>query len=182
MLQTLTNLGTNLVYLGLAKIIVAQDETGSLFFKDDVEVNPGSYRKPNEALSICHWNSNNISIHTFTNLLKAYVKFDIICLSETYLDSSSPFDDNNFTSQSNWIVHSGTHPSQHTSCNHQIIYTKCNLKIQDSNDDLIRRAINQFNWKKAFENKNVDEKVLTFNETVLNILSNLILHELIVCV
>ena len=94
MLQTSANLGTNLVYLGLAKIIVAQDETGSLFFKDDVEVNPGSYRKPNEALSICHWNSNNISIHTFTNLLKAYVKFDIICLSETYLDSSSPFDDN----------------------------------------------------------------------------------------
>ena len=31
-------------------------------------------------------------------LLKVYIaipKFDIICISETYLDSSTPFDDNN---------------------------------------------------------------------------------------
>ena len=52
---------------------------------------------------------------------------------------------------------------------------------QDSNDDLIRRAINQFNWEKAFKNKNVDEKVLTFDKTVTNILGNFIPHELIAC-
>ena len=52
---------------------------------------------------------------------------------------------------------------------------------KDSNDDLIRRVINQFNWGRASENKNVDEKVLTFNKTVMNILSNFIPHELIVC-
>ena len=51
---------------------------------------------------------------------------------------------------------------------------------KDSNDDLIRRVINQFNWERASENKNVDE-VLTFNKTVMNILSNFIPHELIVC-
>ena len=52
---------------------------------------------------------------------------------------------------------------------------------KDSNGDLIRRAINQFNWGGAFENKNVNEKVLTFNKTVMNILSNFIPHKLIVC-
>ena len=52
---------------------------------------------------------------------------------------------------------------------------------KDSNDDLIRRAINQFNWERDFENKNVDEKVLTFSKTVVNILSNFIPHELIAC-
>ena len=50
-----------------------------------VEVNPGPNRKPNGALSICHWNLNSISAHNFAKLylLKAYVtvhKFDIICL------------------------------------------------------------------------------------------------------
>ena len=99
-----------------------------------------------------------------------------------------------FTSQPNLIFDSVTHPSLYPNCNHQIIYAKINLKIhypppythevwqyKDSNDDLIRRAINQFNWKRAFENKNVDEKVFTFNKTALNILSNFIPHELIVC-
>ena len=52
---------------------------------------------------------------------------------------------------------------------------------EDSNDDLIRKAINQFNWERAFENKNGYEKVLIFDKTALNILRNFISHELIVC-
>ena len=97
-------------------------------------------------------------------------------------------------SQPNFIVNSGTHHSLHPNCHHQIICAKFNLKIhypptynrevwpyKDSNDDLFRRAINQFNLERAFENKNLDEKFLTFNKTVLNILSNFIPHELIVC-
>ena len=61
------------------------------------------------------------------------------------------------------------------------IYTREVWHYRDSNDDHIRREINQFNWERAFENKNVDEKVVIFNKTVLNILSNFIPHELIVC-
>ena len=99
-----------------------------------------------------------------------------------------------FTSQPNLIVDSGTHLSLQQNCHLQIIYAKFNLKFhypppytrevwhyKDSKDDFIRRAINQFNWERAFENKNEDMKILTFNKTVLNILSNLIPHELIVC-
>ena len=49
---------------------------------------------------ICHWNLNSISSHNYAKvfLLKVYVtihNFDIICFSETFLDSSTPFDDNN---------------------------------------------------------------------------------------
>ena len=47
---------------------------------------------------------------------------------------------------------------------------------QDSNVDLIRRSINEVDWDRAFVNKNVDEKVLIVNKTVLNVLSNLIPH------
>ena len=49
---------------------------------------------------ICHWNLNSISAPDFAKvqLLKAYLpvhKSDIVCLSETYLSSSFPFDNDN---------------------------------------------------------------------------------------
>ena len=64
----------------------------------DVELNPGPKRASTSNISICHWNLNSISAHNYTKLflLKAYIaihKFDIICLSETYLDSSTTSDD-----------------------------------------------------------------------------------------
>ena len=59
----------------------------------DIEVNPGP------GLSFCHWNLNSISDPDFVkaSLLKAcnaIHKFDIICLSETFLNSSLQNDDN----------------------------------------------------------------------------------------
>ena len=58
------------------------------------DVNPGPKRKATQTLSICHWNLSSIYAHNFAklSLLRAYMsihKFDIICLSETYLDSST---------------------------------------------------------------------------------------------
>ena len=46
-----------------------------------------------QSFSICHWNLNSISAHNFIkiSLLKTYIvtyKLDVICLSETCLDSS----------------------------------------------------------------------------------------------
>ena len=62
----------------------------------DVEVNPGPGHWT--SLSFCHWNLNSISAHDFVkvSLLEAYNaihKFDIICLSETFLNSSLQNDD-----------------------------------------------------------------------------------------
>ena len=59
----------------------------------DVELNPRPKRNAAQTLSICHWNLNSICAHNFAklSLLRANVsvrKFDIICLSETYLNSS----------------------------------------------------------------------------------------------
>ena len=60
-----------------------------------IELNPGPRKSKENTLSICHWNLNSITAHNFSKLtqLKAYIstyKHDIICLSETYLDSSIP--------------------------------------------------------------------------------------------
>ena len=91
------------------------------------------------------------------------------------------------------IIESGVHPSLHSNCYHQIIFAKFNLEIvylppyvrevwhyKDANTELIRRAINEFNWQRAFLNTHVNEKVDIFNSTILNILSNLIPHEFLV--
>ena len=57
----------------------------------DVKINPGPKTISQEGFSVCHWNPNSTIAHSFTKILilKAYVvihKFEIICLSETYLD------------------------------------------------------------------------------------------------
>ena len=54
----------------------------------------------NWCFSTFHWDLNSTSAHIFTkvSLLSAYIylhKFDIICLSETYLNSEIPSDDKN---------------------------------------------------------------------------------------
>ena len=43
-----------------------------------------------------------------------------------------------------------------------------------------RQAVNQFNWQRVFLNTIVTEKVDIFNDTILNILSNFILHKVII--
>ena len=72
-----------------------------ILLSTDVELNPGPKRAFTRNISICHWNLNSISAHNYIKLffLRAYIaihKFDIICLSETYLDSSTTSDDDNF--------------------------------------------------------------------------------------
>ena len=63
----------------------------------DIETNPGP--KKNTKISFCHWNLNGIAAHNFSkvSLLQAMAtthEYDIICLSETFLDSSfSSLDD-----------------------------------------------------------------------------------------
>ena len=47
--------------------------------------------------------------------------------------------------------------------------------------ELIRRPLNEFNWERAFSNTHVNEKVCIFNKSVLNVLSNFIPHETILC-
>ena len=71
-----------------------------LSLSGDIEENPGPKPKSCQSLSICHWNLNSISAHNFCklSLLQAYNsihKYDIICLSETYLNSSILYDDDN---------------------------------------------------------------------------------------
>ena len=62
-----------------------------IIYSDDIETNPGP--KKNTKVSFCRWNLNGIAAHNFSkaSLLKAMTithKYDIICLPETFFDSS----------------------------------------------------------------------------------------------
>ena len=69
-----------------------------LLLLGDIETNPGPAVNNLQSLSICHWNLNSIAAENFAkiSLLQTYLtvhKFDIVCLSETYLDSTFLSDD-----------------------------------------------------------------------------------------
>ena len=97
-----------------------------------------------------------------------------------------------FANQQNLITDSGIHPSLHSNCHHQIIYGKFNLKIfypppyerhiwhyKHANTDMISKAIQGFDWDKAFLDKSTEEKASILTKTILNIMSNFIPNEIV---
>ena len=63
----------------------------------DIESNPSPIKK-HRPLTCCHWNVNSLTAHKMIekSLIEAYNsnhKYDFICISETYLDSSVSGDD-----------------------------------------------------------------------------------------
>ena len=108
------------------------------------------------------------------------------------LPQSSSCIDLIFTDQPNYVIDSGTHPSLHPNCHHQITFCKLNLKVEypppyerlvwnfkKSNNDAIKKAIELVNWNFLFSNKSVHEQVTIFNQTLINIFSNDIPNKLI---
>ena len=66
------------------------------------------------SFSICHWNLNSIPVHNFLklSLLRAHItvrKFDVIFLSETYLNSPILHNDNNLQIPG-YTLHREDHP------------------------------------------------------------------------
>ena len=66
----------------------------------DVEENSGPKPSSCQSFPICHWNLNSISAHNYMklSLLRVYLsthKFDVICISESYLNSDASTIDEN---------------------------------------------------------------------------------------
>ena len=88
----------------------------------------------------------------------------------------------------------GVHLSLHANCHHQIVYAKFNLKIHypppyerevwhfnKADINLIGRAMNEFNWERAFFSLDINEMVSVCNTTIKNIMANFIPHETLIC-
>ena len=81
----------------------------------DVQLNPGPKTKSDINVSICYWNLNSIAADNYAEvfLLKAYIavyQFDIVCISERYLDSNITIDDGNLEIFG-YILMQSHHPS-----------------------------------------------------------------------
>ena len=76
----------------------------------DTESNPGPKHRTLNYFSCCHWNVNSILAQNKLSLLSAYntlYKFDVICISETYLDKSA---DNDALSIDGYNIIRADHP------------------------------------------------------------------------
>ena len=72
--------------------------SSQILLSGDIKTNPGPTPSPVQCFSICHWNLSSITADNFAklSLLTAYNlvhSFNIICLSETYLNSETPPND-----------------------------------------------------------------------------------------
>ena len=124
-----------------------------LLLSGDVELNPGPKCNPSNAIFICHRNLNSISAHNYAKvfLLKTYIaihKFDIICISQTYLDSSTPSDDS-YLEISGYILVCSDHPPNNKRGGH-CIYCKSFLPLRILNVQYLQESI-------CFELKIVDK-------------------------
>ena len=112
-----------------------------LLLGGDVELNPG----PKERSIKRFLNLNGISAHNYAKifLLKAYVaihKFDITCITETYLDSNTSPDDSNLEISCYNLIRSD-HPSNNKRrviC----IYYKDSLRLRIINVHYLQQCIN----------------------------------------
>ena len=62
---------------------------------EDVKINPGPKKEETRFFTYFHWNVNSILAHNKLSLLEEYNtihQYDILCISETYLESSVSID------------------------------------------------------------------------------------------
>ena len=103
----------------------------------DIETNPGPYNETAENISICHWNLNGIAAHNYIkhSMLEAYnalYSYDLICISETFLDSSHSDDDHILNMQGYNLIRAD-HPDN-TKRGGVCIYYKEHLPLKVRND------------------------------------------------
>ena len=107
--------------------------------------------------------------------------FQLIPCPTHILPNSSSCIDLIFTNQTNLLVESGVHSSLHPNCHHQIVFAKFNLNVfypplyerlvwryHEAKKEQIYRAVNNFDWNRAFERLDVDAQIRLFNETIIN--------------
>ena len=108
----------------------------------DVEINPGPKKKEARFFSCFHGNVNSILAHNKLSLLEAYNtihKYDILCISETYLDSSVSVDDSTLSLPGYNLARSD-HPSN-IKRGGVCLYYKENLSLRSINVPFLSQCV-----------------------------------------
>ena len=113
-----------------------------------------------------HWCCHDKSSHEGNAIENVTAQFGLKQINKepTYISNTALYSiDLIFTSQPNLITESGVHSSLHPNCHQQIVFAKLNSHIlypppylaeiyyyREASTGLIRRAIKEFNWERAF--------------------------------
>ena len=94
------------------------------------------------------------------------------------------------TDQPNIVLRNEVHPSLHTNCHHQVIFTKNGNKLSSTTPhtrhiwhysraktDLIKKVSIEYNWEAALATLNPDEQIQHFNDVIMNISKKIIPNE-----
>ena len=116
-----------------------------------------------------------------------HVQSQLIAGPTYVLEKSSSCIDIFVMNQPNLIMDAGVHPSLHSKCHHQAVYTKLNLQIENpppytcevwdfgkAQCHLINKKIENFDWNKLFSGQDIHNQVNFFNTRILNIFRNFI--------
>ena len=108
----------------------------------DIEINPGPKKKQPKYFSCCHWNVNSLLAHDKISLLTAYNtihQYDVIFISETFLDSSVSLDDRNLSIQSYSLIRAD-HPDD-VKRDDVCLYFKENLTLKEIDNSFSTQCI-----------------------------------------
>ena len=108
----------------------------------DIEINPGPKKKETRFFSCLHWNVNSILAHNKLTLLEVYNtihQYDILCISETYLDSSVSKDDTTLSLPGYNLARSD-HPD-HVKRGGVCLYYKENLSLRNINVSFLSQCV-----------------------------------------
>ena len=99
-----------------------------------------------------------------------------------------------FTNQPHLVMESGVHSFLSSTCHHEIVFAKLNLKVEYSppyervfwncskaDTISINSAINAIDWDELFANKTVESQVSELSDLLLNIYSNYIPKKTVLC-
>ena len=111
----------------------------------------------------------------------------LICNSTHILSNSTSCIDLIFTNQPNLVVDSGTHPSLHLGCHHQIIHCNINLQFEypppyqrhvwsfaKANKGVLLYDLQNVDWHSLFPNETVHQEVNLLNDIILNVFKNFV--------
>ena len=177
----------------------SQNQDDFLAFKDNLEMNLETLAQRNPFLTVvigdfnvksknwCSQDSTNFEGVTIENLTSQFGLSQIINEATHVLEASSSRIDLIFTTQPNLVVESGVHPSLHANVtinlylqnliSKYIIHHHTHVKSGTINKQIVNLSDGQLVTLIRIELSSI----LMFTSTVMNILSNFIPHETIVC-
>ena len=152
----------------------------------DIELNPRPQKIPHSYFSCCYWNVNSLATDNYSKALalKAYnstYKYDFVCISETFLDSS-------FEPDNKGLMLDGNEIKIVITILHSLSWnSKSNIYLHISILSGILKNLIMMQLKKLLNlwigillsHKNVHEQVPIFNQTLMIIFSNYLPNKLI---